>query len=57
MSTAVPSAAPIWSAVDWRPPATPPSSTGALPTIASDEEAITRPTPSPSATKDGHIER
>ncbi len=54
-STEVPSAPPTWSAVAWRPPATPASSTGALPTIASEEAAITMPTPRPSAMNGGHI--
>lgn len=53
MRTEVPRAPPTWRAVDWRPPATPASRTGALPTMASEEAAMTMPMPRPSATKGG----
>ncbi|GAQ56987.1 hypothetical protein a10_06852 [Streptomyces acidiscabies] len=53
--TDVPSAPPTCKDVACNPPATPPSRTGALPTIASDDADITMPTPSPSATNGGHI--
>lgn len=54
-STDVPSAPPICREVACRPPATPPSLTGALPTIASEDADITMPLPRPSATNGSHI--
>ena len=52
--TAVPSTPPSWMAVVWIPPATPASSTGVLPTMASVAEVTTRPMPSPSRMNGGH---
>src|SRR6266700_242896 len=46
--TDVPMAPPTWYEVDWRPPATPASSTGALPTMTLLAPTITGARPAPS---------
>ena len=51
----VPSTAPSWTEVLCSPPATPASSSGALPTIASELAVSTRPMPAPSRANAGQI--